>query len=67
MASIKSYIARLARFSNDETGAVTVDWVVVTAGVVGLAIAIATVLGSESIEHSERMVTVMSSQGIKSY
>ena len=28
----------IAKFVNDEGGAVTVDWVVLTAGVVGLAI-----------------------------
>jgi Flp pilus assembly pilin Flp len=31
----------LKRFQNDETGAVTVDWVVLTAGVVVLAIVVA--------------------------
>lgn len=31
----------LKRFAQDETGAVTVDWVVLTAAVVGLAVAIA--------------------------
>lgn len=29
----------LAKFRNDEAGAVTVDWVVLTAAVVGLAVA----------------------------
>ena len=31
---------KLKRFLNDETGAVTVDWVVLTAGVVVLAIVV---------------------------
>lgn len=30
----------MTRFLQDETGAVTVDWVVLTAGVVGLAIVV---------------------------
>lgn len=32
-------------FKNDESGAVTVDWVVLTAAVVGLGIIIATTMG----------------------
>ena len=33
---------RLARFLRDECGAVTVDWVVLTAAIVGLGIAVLT-------------------------
>jgi Flp pilus assembly pilin Flp len=35
------------RFSQDEDGAVTVDWVVLTAGVVAVAIVIAGFLGTQ--------------------
>ena len=35
------------RFTQDEDGAVTVDWVVLTAGVVAVAIAIAGFLGTQ--------------------
>lgn len=31
-------------FANDESGAVTVDWVVLTAAIVGIAIAVLTVI-----------------------
>jgi Flp pilus assembly pilin Flp len=34
----------LNKFRNDESGAVTVDWVVLTAAIVGLAIAIGSVM-----------------------
>lgn len=37
----------IARFRKDEDGAVTVDFVVLTAGVVVVAIALATFFGSE--------------------
>lgn len=37
---------RLRRFSADETGAITVDWVVLTAAIVGLGIAISAAVGS---------------------
>ena len=34
----------LIKFTNDESGAVTVDWVVLTAAIVGIAIAVITVI-----------------------
>ena len=34
----------MKRFINDESGAVTVDWVVLTAAIVGIAIAVLTVI-----------------------
>jgi Flp pilus assembly pilin Flp len=36
----------LNRFKNDESGAVTVDWVVLTGAVVGLGIIIANTMGT---------------------
>ncbi|TGD64703.1 hypothetical protein EYC08_10555 [Tabrizicola sp. WMC-M-20] len=38
---------QLSRFWNDEFGAVTVDWVVLTAGVVGLVLVVFTVFTPE--------------------
>lgn len=32
------------KFANDESGAVTVDWVVLTAAIVGIAIAVLTLI-----------------------
>ncbi len=32
------------KFANDESGAVTVDWVVLTAAIVGIAIAVITLI-----------------------
>ena len=32
------------KFANDESGAVTVDWVVLTAAIVGIAIAVVTLI-----------------------
>lgn len=37
--------SRLFRFVTDESGAVTVDWVVLTAAIVGLGIAVITTIG----------------------
>lgn len=36
----------ITKFSNDESGAVTVDWVVLTGAVVGLGLLIANTMGS---------------------
>ncbi len=57
----------LRRFRQDENGAITVDWVVLTAAVVGLSIAIYTTLGNDAHDHAERIGTAMSAQGIKTY
>lgn len=38
----------LSRFHKDEDGAVTVDWVVLTAAIIGLGIAVVTVIGQST-------------------
>ncbi|MFT5870311.1 MAG: Flp pilus assembly pilin Flp [Paracoccaceae bacterium] len=40
------FITKVARFAMDENGAVTVDWVVLTAALVGLGLAVINVVGS---------------------
>jgi Flp pilus assembly pilin Flp len=37
---VMTFVKTLANFTSDESGAVTVDWVVLTAAVVGLGIAV---------------------------
>lgn len=44
------------RFKNEESGAVTVDWVVLTGAVVGLGIIIANTMGS-SIQNAATAVS----------
>lgn len=56
---------RLARFAKDETGAVTIDWVVLSAAVVGLVTAIFVTLGNDTADYSEDIGSFMSSTGIK--
>lgn len=53
------------RFMRDESGAVTVDWVVLTAAVAGLVTAIFITLGNDTADYSESIGDYMSSQGIK--
>ena len=57
--------SRLSRFAREETGTVTVDWVVLTAGVVGLVSAIFLALGNDTADYSERIGSHMSAQSIK--
>ncbi|KMW58283.1 Flp pilus assembly protein, pilin Flp [Candidatus Rhodobacter oscarellae] len=58
---------RLAELLEDETGAITVDWVVLTAAVVGLVTAIFITLGNDTADYSEQIGEVMSSQNIPTY
>ncbi len=52
-------------FSRDEDGAVTVDWVVLTAAIVGLGIAVLTTVGGATDDYADKIGTHMSSQGVK--
>lgn len=53
-------------FKNDESGAVTVDWVVLTAAIVGLGIAVLAAV-SDGVENlSEDIDTQLSGQGANS-
>ncbi len=40
------------RFINNEDGAVTVDWVVLTAAIVGLGVAVITTVARGALDHS---------------
>ena len=57
----------LKNFRNDESGAVTVDWVVLTAAIVGLGIAVLTSVSGGVCEMSSDIADALSSQGVASY
>ncbi|PVA05787.1 Flp family type IVb pilin [Thalassorhabdomicrobium marinisediminis] len=57
----------LKTFRADESGAVTVDWVVLTALVVGLGIAVLAVIGEGTIALSEKISSQLSAQTIATY
>ncbi len=57
--------ARLSAFRSEEAGAVTVDWVVLTAAVVGLCSAIFVTLGNDTAAYSRDIGSFMATQGIK--
>lgn len=56
-----------ARFVADEDGAVSVDWVVLTAAIVGLGVAILVNVGGTAQEHGGRVEDAMVSRGIATY
>ena len=47
----------LASFKNDESGAVTVDWVVLTAAIVGLGMVVMTTVGGGITGLGDKVVT----------
>ena len=51
-------------FLKDESGAVTVDWVVLTAAIVGLGIAIMTTVGGGTQDLADVVSTHLSGSGI---
>lgn len=52
------------RFLQDESGAVTIDWVVLTAAVAGLVTAIFITLGNDTADYSEDIGEFMTSKGV---
>lgn len=48
-------------FLNDESGAVTVDWVVLTAAIVGLGIAVLTSVGKGTVSLADKVSSGMAS------
>ena len=52
----------MRRFARDESGAVTVDWVVITAAIVGLGIAVFAAVGSGVENVAGDISTDMASQ-----
>ena len=54
----------LKSFKNDEAGAVTVDWVVLTAAIVGLGIVVMTTIGGGIENLSAEIVTDIEGQAV---
>ena len=51
-------------FANDEAGAVTVDWVVLTAGIVGLGIVVMTTVGGSITTLGSSVGTKITGQAV---
>lgn len=57
----------LTDFLQDESGAVTVDWVVLAAGIVLMGAVLAVPIGNNVTDLSKEMGTSIGSMGIASY
>ncbi|SLN50655.1 Flp family type IVb pilin [Roseisalinus antarcticus] len=55
------------KFRNDEDGAVTVDWVVLTAAIVGLGIAVMTTVGDSTASLGDKISSQLDEQTIATY
>ncbi|GAA6163849.1 hypothetical protein NBRC116590_15530 [Pelagimonas sp. KU-00592-HH] len=53
----------LRKFSDDDKGAVTVDWVVITAGVVSLGIAVTTLITTNTETLASSAATAIAASG----
>ena len=59
-----TFLNILKSFKNDEAGAVTVDWVVLTAAIVGLGIVVMTTIGGGIENLSAEVVTDIEDQAV---
>tara|TARA_R110002072_G_scaffold300757_1_gene478887 strand:- start:82 stop:267 length:186 start_codon:yes stop_codon:yes gene_type:complete len=55
------------RFHTQDDGAITVDWVVLTAAIIGLALAIIATIGAGAVDHSNSVGNRLTSQEILEY
>ncbi len=54
-------------FRTDEDGAVTVDWVVLTTAILGLGIAVLTIVGKGTVTLSEKISAQLEAQSIQTF
>jgi Flp pilus assembly pilin Flp len=57
----------IKNFRRDEDGAVTVDWVVLTAAIVGLGIAVLTSVGNGTTALSDKISSNLSAHSLTTY
>jgi Flp pilus assembly pilin Flp len=57
----------LRKFRRAETGAVTVDWVVLTGAIVGLGVAVVVTILETTAEGAEGLGAHLEDQSVKSY
>ena len=57
----------LKTFRADEDGAVTVDWVVLTAAIVGLGIAVMTTVGRSTVSVGDKIGVSLSAMSVATY
>lgn len=57
----------LCRFTRNEEGAVTVDWVVLTAAIVGLGLAVLAAVGDGSMTLADKLGLLLSQTEVSTY
>ena len=57
----------LSRFFKDEAGAVTVDWVVLTAAIVGLGVAVISTVSAGALDHATGLGSYMDAKSVNTY
>lgn len=57
----------IKKFKDDESGAITVDWVVLTAAILGVLFGALTSFNQGAMTHAELTANTLSSQGIGQY
>lgn len=57
-------VSMLKKFRNDESGAVTVDWVVLTAAIVGLGFVVINIVGDSITTVASDMATEIGSTAV---
>ena len=57
----------IENFARDEDGAVTVDWVVLTAAIVGLGIAVMNEVGTATNDLATKIETELDGTSVKTY
>lgn len=57
----------LRKHRADESGAVTVDWVVLTSVIVGLGVMVLTIIGDGTLELSRKISSQLAAQTIATY
>ena len=56
-----------ARFKSEDDGAVTVDWVVLTAAIVGLGIAVIASVGAGALNHASGLGAHLDAKSVATY
>ncbi len=60
-------MGKVLRFRRDEEGAVTVDWVVLTAAIVGLGVALLALIAAAGTDKSESVGARLETQQIMTF
>ena len=57
----------IRKLTHNQDGAVTVDWVVLTAAIVGLGLAVITTVSRGALDHSTSLGSYLDNQSIDTY